>query len=214
MTNELLDAVDDLTLPKPVKVPTDDGYTWAREDALLVQLQEAITSTTSRAGGRSLRHDRMILDADALTRFHQITSTIGDWCRIEGIRATRDPVADLRRWHAARIGRPLDQRDADGFYVAQMTGWAALIRGKLAPRKSLEWTDPCPECDATTYTDDNGDTLGHPVTISYYPEHPFQTVTWECRACGVQREGEFAARYLARAAETRGEEDAVSTEVR
>lgn len=30
---ELLDAVDDLTLPKPVKVQTDDGHTWATEDA-------------------------------------------------------------------------------------------------------------------------------------------------------------------------------------
>jgi len=29
---ELLDAVDELTLPKPVKVPTDTGYTWATED--------------------------------------------------------------------------------------------------------------------------------------------------------------------------------------
>lgn len=29
---DLLDVVDELTLPKPVKVPTDDGHTWATED--------------------------------------------------------------------------------------------------------------------------------------------------------------------------------------
>lgn len=31
---ELLDLIDDLTLPRNVKVPTDDGHTWATEDAL------------------------------------------------------------------------------------------------------------------------------------------------------------------------------------
>lgn len=31
--SELLDAVDDLTLPRNVKVQTDDGHTWASESA-------------------------------------------------------------------------------------------------------------------------------------------------------------------------------------
>lgn len=209
MTDELLDLVDDLTLPRNVEVKTDEGSTWATEDALLVQLQDAITSTTMRAGGRSLGHERMILDADALMRFHQITSAIGDWCRIEGVqiaRNPRDPVVDLRTWHAARINRPLGERESDGFYVDQMTAWANLIRGKLSPRKRLEWVDPCPECAATHYTEESGDTAARPVVIDYDPNHPFQSVRWECRACGTVREGEFAVRYLARASETRGEE--------
>lgn len=209
MTDELMEAVDDLTAPRNVKVHTDNGITWATEDALLVQLQDAITSTTSRAGGRSLGHERMILDADALMRFHQITAAIGDWCRIEDVkiaRKPRDPVADLRAWHAARIQRPADQREGDEFYIAQMTGWANLIRGKLTPRKKLEWVDPCPECDATHYTEEEGGTVARPVLIDYDPNRPFQSVKWECRACGTIREGEFAVRYLARASETRGEE--------
>lgn len=206
-TDPLLHIVDDLTLPKPIKVPTDTGYTWATEDALLVQLQEAITSTTSRAGGRSLRHDRMILDADALMRFHQITSAIGDWCRIEGIRAHRDPVADLQAWYEARTRRPVNVRGEDDFYIDQMHAWATLIREKLTPRVTMQYLHPCPECEATTFVNDDGDTVPHPVVVDYDPDAPLETVRWTCRACSEVREGEFAQRALVYDAETRGGRD-------
>lgn len=32
MSESLLEAVDDLTLPRNVKVETDDGHTWATEE--------------------------------------------------------------------------------------------------------------------------------------------------------------------------------------
>lgn len=201
---ELLDAVDELTLPKPVKVTTDTGFTWATEDPLLVQLEEAIRSTTGRTGGRSASHTRMILDADALMRFHQITSAIGDWCRIENVKATRDPVKDLRAWHVARM---VKTEESNEFYVSQLVGWALLIRGKLAPPVTLEYLSPCPVCKAETWVNDDGDEFLHPVQVSYEQENPFATVRWECRACGTSRSGEFAQRALAYDAETHQESE-------
>lgn len=198
---DLLDVVDDLTLPRTERVESAEGWTWVREDALLVQLQDAIASTTGRAGGRSLGHERMILDGDALLRFHRITSAIGDWCRMEGVRARRDPVRDLRAWFVARMRRPLSERlHADAFYERQLQEWADLIRAKFSDRRSLEWLAPCPECGAVEYEGDDGPTP-HPVVVSYHPDRPLQSVRWECRACGTAAEGEFAARYLAFEAE-------------
>ncbi|MDQ0726826.1 hypothetical protein [Microbacterium sp. W4I20] len=200
--NELLDAVDDLTLPRNVKVQTDDGHTWASEDALLVQLEEAIHSTTGRSGGRSASHTRMILDADALMQFHRITSTIGDWCRMAGATVHRDPVQDLRAWYVAIMA--VD--DTTEFYLRELRGWAALIRGKLTPRSTMQFLRPCPECGANTYINEEGDTVPHPVVIDYDPDAPMSSVRWSCRACGETREGEFAQRALAYDAETRGQE--------
>lgn len=198
---DLLDAVDDLTLPRNVKVPTDDGHTWATEDALLVQLEEAIRSTTGRSGGRSASHTRMILDANALMQFHRITSIIGDWCRMVGATVTREPVKDLRAWHVAILA----STDSTEFYLHELTGWATLIRGKLTPRSTLEFLRPCPECSATTYENEEGETVAHPVVIDYDPDAPMSTVRWSCRSCGETRTGEFAQRALAYDAETRGE---------
>lgn len=198
---ELLDRVDDLTLPKPVKVPTDDGHTWATEDALLVQLEEAIHSTTGRAGGRSASHTRMILDADALMQFHRITSTIGDWCRMAGAEVTRNPVKDLRAWYVAMLAND----GASDFYLRELQGWAALIRGKLSPRVTVEFLHPCPECAAETWQNDEGETVAHPVQIDYDQAEPFTSVRWSCRACGHIREGEFGVRALVYDAETRRE---------
>ena len=106
---ELLDAVDELTLPKPVKVQTDDGYTWATEDALLVQLREAVSSSlNSGSGAGGSPSTRNVLDGDALQKAAIITSQIGDWCRMAGMtgdQITRDAVTDLRAWHAAFLAR-------------------------------------------------------------------------------------------------------------
>ncbi len=196
---ELLDAVDDLTLPKPVKVATDAGHTWATEDPLLVQLQEAIISTTGRTGGRSAAHTRSILDADALMQFHRITSTIGDWCRMAGANVTRNPVTDLRAWHVAILARD----DGTDFYLRELRGWANLIRGKLSPRVTVEFLSPCPECDASEYENEQGEPVPHPVIIEYDQADPFQSVRWSCRSCGHSREGEFGVRALVYDAETR-----------
>ncbi|MUG03543.1 hypothetical protein ECC01_21375, partial [Bacillus tequilensis] len=104
MTDDLLTGVDELTLPKPVRVPTDTGHTWATEDALLVQLQEAVSSSIrSGSGSGGAAWTRNVLDGDALYQASIITATIGDWCRMAGAAVTRDPVTDLRAWYARRL---------------------------------------------------------------------------------------------------------------
>lgn len=197
--NDLLDAVDELTLAKPVRVSTDDGHTWATGPPLLVQLEEAIRSTTGRAGGRSTSHARSILDDDALMQFHKITSTIGGWCRMVGVRATRDPVVDLRVWYT----KWLSSNEPEAFYLRQLRSWADLIRAKLSPQRTEEWLSPCPNCDAGTWVNDEGEEILHPVVVEYDPDHVMATIRWTCRACGETQHGEFAQRFLAHDAETR-----------
>lgn len=163
MTNELLDAVDDLTLPKPVKVPTDDGYTWAREDALLVQLQEAIISSIGgTAGGRTSPWTRNVLDSAALHQATIITSTIGDWCRIANVKPTRDAVTDLRAWYVAMLATP--DRD-DQFYIRQMHAWARQIREMIVPpHRPIELVGAvCPEVETNVALNDVGEVAPHQI---------------------------------------------------
>ena len=196
MTNELLDAVDDLTLPKPVKIPTDDGYTWAREDALLVQLQEAIISSIGgTAGGRTSPWTRNVLDSAALHQATIITSTIGDWCRMVDIKPTRDAVTDLRAWYVAMLATP--DRD-DQFYIRQMTVWAHQIRDMINPPKTVEITATCPACGQGQWTNDLGERIANPLLLTYRPETGsiWQDAKATCRACSTLWEGEWRLREL------------------
>lgn len=198
---DLADAVDDLTLPRNVKVQTDTGHTWATEDPLLVQLEEAIHSTMSRTGGRGGGDSRMILDADALMRFSQISSVIGDWCRMVRAHVSRNATDDLRAWHDAYSQTPGERMDE--FYVTQMRKWADQIRGKLTPRVTVEYLHPCPECEETDWANEDGRMVPYPVVIDYEQNAPFESVRWSCRACGTIRDGQMAVRALVFEAETR-----------
>jgi len=178
---DLLDAVDALTLPQPVKVATDDGYTWATEDPLLVQLQEAVSSSLrSGSGSGGAAWTRNVLDSDALHQAATITATIGDWCRMVGAPVTRDPVTDLRAWHA----RILAARDPETFYLEQLRKWAALIRTIVNPPKTLEITADCPICGEGTYTNDMGELVRHPLTMTYRAvDERVHGERVTCRAC-------------------------------
>ncbi len=114
-------------------------------------------------------------------------------------------MADLRAWYVARLARTDD--NPNEFYIQQLHGWAALIRGKLTPRVTMEFLQPCPECAAITWVNEEGETVAHPVQIDYDQQAPFATVRWTCRACGESRAGEFAQRALAFDAETRAQNE-------
>ena len=181
---ELLDAVDDLTLPRNVKVPTDDGHTWATEDALLVQLQESVSSSlNSGSGAGGSPSTRNVLDGDALYKAAVITSQIGDWCRMAGATVTRDAVTDLRAWHAAFLSRD----DPDEFYIRQMRAWAAQIRVMVNPPKTLEITAPCPVCGQGEYVNDMGERITNPLALTYRPdaENLWRGAKVICRACAA-----------------------------
>lgn len=180
---ELLEAVDDLTLPKPVKVPTDDGHTWATEDALLVQLRDAVSSTlNSGSGSGGSAWTRNVLDSAALYQAGIITSTIGDWCKMAGAKVTRDPIADLRAWYVAHTGRA---EHSDEFYTVQLRRWASEIRAMTSPPKVVEITASCPVCGQGEYTNDMGELIRNPLALTYRPDgdNLWRAAKVICRAC-------------------------------
>lgn len=179
---DLLDIIDELTLPKPVKVPTDDGHTWATEDALLVQLQEAISSSIrSGSGSGGAAWTRNVLDSDALHQASIITTTIGDWCRMAGAPVTRDPVKDLRAWYVARLAAT----NPEEFYLGQLRKWVGQIRAMISPPKTVEITAPCPVCNQGTFTNDMGELIRNPLIMTYRPDadNINRTARVMCRAC-------------------------------
>lgn len=195
-TNDLLSVVDELTLSKPVKVPTDDGHTWATEDPLLVQLQEAVSSSlSSGSGSGGAPWTRNVLDSDALHQAAIITSTVGDWCRIAGAEVTRDPVKDLRAWYAKR----LSAQDPESFYLGVLLKWVATIRTIISPPKTLEILGACPVCKEQTYTNATGETVRNPLVMIYRPDttNMHKAARATCRACDTVWQGDEAMEELA-----------------
>lgn len=192
---ELLDAVDDLTLPKPVKVQTDDGHTWATEDALLVQLRESVSSSlNSGSGAGGSPSTRNVLDSDALHKAGIITAAIGDWCRIVGATVTRDAVHDLRAWYTAF----LTVNEPEDFYLHQMRAWAHQIRAMINPPKTVEITAPCPVCGQGEYVNDMGERITNPLVLTYRPddERLWYGSKVMCRACEAVWQGGDAMEEL------------------
>lgn len=192
---ELLDAVDDLTLPRNVKVQTDDGHTWATEDALLVQLREAVSSSiNSGSGAGGSPSTRNVLDSDALYRAGIINAAISDWCRMINVKITRDAAVDLRAWHAAFIGRD----EPEEFYIHQMRAWAGQIRTMVNPPKTVEITAPCPVCGQGSYVNDMGERITNPLVLTYRPDdaHLWRGSKVMCRACEAVWQGGDAMEEL------------------
>lgn len=194
---ELLEAVDELTLPRNVKIPTDDGHTWATEDPLLDQLVEAIASGLgSPSGGTTAPWARNLLDGDALYTAALITSQIGDWCRMVGVVATRNAQVDLRAWYDAFA--KTEGAALDTFYTNMLTKWAKQIKAMLNPPKTLEMTCACPECQETYWINIEGNPVPHPIALNYWANG---VTIWAdakatCRACGKEWEGEWELRAL------------------
>lgn len=179
---DLLEVVDELTLSKPVKIPTDTGHTWATADPLLVQLQEAVSSSLkSGSGSGGAAWTRNVLDGDALHTASVITATIGDWCRMAGAKVTRDPVVDLRAWYVVRLAAT----DPEAFYLEQLRKWVSQIRLILHPPRQLEITSPCPVCGLGEYTNDAGEVIRNPLVMTYRAddERFWRGANVLCRAC-------------------------------
>jgi len=195
-TNDLLSVVDELTLSKPVKVPTDDGHTWATEDPLLVQLQDAVSSSlSSGSGSGGAPWTRNVLDSDALHQAAIITATIGDWCRIAGATVTRDPVQDLRAWYAKR----LSTRDPEAFYMGVLQTWVSTIRALVNPPKTRQILGACPVCKEVTYKNGEGETVRNPLVMTYRLDvkDVLKNARTTCRACETVWQGDEAMEELA-----------------
>lgn len=175
-TDDLLEAVEALTKVRLVKVETDDGYTWARADPRLQMLLDEIHATTGSGGGKGgLPSERMPLSPDVMSRAFQIATQIGDWCRLAGLRATRDPIHDLDAWHVTRLATA-DLENVG--YIEILQRWAREIDAMFDRPRPVDITVACPVCGEKNYTDENGDVCAWPLKAS---TRPFRV---ECRSCG------------------------------
>jgi len=197
--SDLLEAVDELTLPKRVKVMQDDGVVSVSIPPLLTQLDDMIRSDIGlTASGASLAHERNILDADALYKFIQISSQIRDWCRMAKLRPDKEPAVALRRWYVAASGG-LDEA-GETFHARMLGAWAAYIRVKLDPARERELPDACPVCGASEWWRD-GVRFLHPLVVKYRLGSALvDDARGMCRAC----EKSWAVRELAFALENAG----------
>ena len=228
MTDQtLLDVIDDLTLPKNhrieqeileplcdpetgVQMVDEDGNDrWhhrgtrkvpARTDALLQQLQDAITASMGGPSGKGkLAHERIPLDADALGRATRITGTITRWCIDRAVRPTKDPIADLRTWYASTRA---DTRFDEDQYLDTARGWVREVQGLLNPWDEGDLEDPCPRCGATRWhaPNDPDDSPGRPRPLAYKfrrtDEHMVANAWAHCRACDPDAQNSWGVREL------------------
>ena len=136
-----------------------------------------------------------MLDSEALYQFGQISSAIGDWCRIVGVVPTRDALVDLRRWYVAHTARTDTQ---DDWYIRELRRWAHLITAKLDPPRRFELEYPCPICGQSKYTDAEGNELKFPVVVEYRDYGTAESIrpNATCRACTAVWRGEPSIREL------------------
>jgi hypothetical protein len=183
MTDDYLAAaVGALTDPVITHVTqTDDAGAYLRthtaeHEALLVQLDKAITSAIGNGGGGGSATGN-VLNGKALYRAFLIRTELGSWCRMNGVKVTRDLMVDLIAWFDLF---KLTGNDS-GFYVRQLNGWAKTIRDLIDPPQRVPQDIPCPVCGATKYTDEEGDISTNPIVLEYHREDPIGTARVVCR---------------------------------
>ena len=206
MSTDLIQAVDALVKPSRTKVVRDDGTTTVvRHDALLVQLEVAVTSAIGSGGGGGSATGSVVNDA-ALARLSQIGSQIRDWCRQVDIQPTREPVSNLERWRVVALSL-----DTTG-HVVILERWADDIRNLLDPPKTIPLNGPCPVCGATNWEDGEGENLtvrASPVAVEYDHANPYRSARAVCRAgeCGTVWVGADAVEELVSEMSEREEAD-------
>ena len=189
---DLLDVVDELTIPRVEHIPqrTDQGE-WVRTHtvehaALFVQLRDAGSGRTS-AGSNASKHERSIVDVDALHLYAQYSAQVADWCRILGVAYTREPVHDLRAWYAATLHDNTFTTAAADAYRVILSRWVNAIREHFDPPRWEDSNLPCPSCGATMYGDAvNGG--GKAVRLMFRVDENTGRTFGEralCRACGL-----------------------------
>lgn len=187
--NRVRAAVKELTEPviEHIRQTDDDGRylrTHTVEHApLLTQLEEAITSAIGSGGGGGSATGN-VLNGEALMRAMMVRSELGDWCRLVGVRPSRDNIASLIAWANVFTFTGRDE----GYYLGKLHGWAQMIRNLIDPPKRRELTKPCPVCKATSYVNGDGDTMPNPLVFEYRETDLTGTVRAVCRNadCGIE----------------------------
>ncbi len=147
-SNDLLDAVDALTLPYESKVfqSPDDGEAYVTRithTPRLEHLRESIVGGIGSHGGGS-GEDRLPFDAGALALYDDIESRVSTWfVKLTGKPVYLHPETTIRQWYVAfdnawRAGEVTDENRAA--YARMISGWVTQIDGKFDPRKRIELT--------------------------------------------------------------------------
>lgn len=163
---DILAVVDRLTLPHKTQVlmETDAGAEykeWIDHDALLVQLREAVRSSTgAHPGAGGLASERSVIDSDALEQYDSIVAQIRRlYIEVTDSTPFKQPESNLRAWfiefRRQVEGRKVGREVIEAKY-RKLNRIASSIEAKLNPPTILEITAPCPRCQATHATDDDG----------------------------------------------------------
>lgn len=143
----LLDAVDELTLPRRTANWIDERLVHRTDPPLLEELRKAIGSDIGGNGGGKQARERTPIDLAAFQLYDRIDGGIRSWLADLGDRPGRDilPEQALRTWYVLWSARPANAALRNRFQVI-LDGWADDIRDKLDPPTRIEITAPCPMC--------------------------------------------------------------------
>lgn len=154
LTNELLDAVDALTLPYTTKIlqSNDAGIhcvSTITHTPRLAHLRAAIVGGIGSHGGSS-NEPRLPFDAGALALYDEIEAEVGRWFVAATASAVfPSPEQTLRRWYLAfhdadQKGQVTDESRWE--HTGRLQAWARQIDAKFDPPHVLELLAACPEC--------------------------------------------------------------------
>lgn len=205
--NDLLDAVDALSLPRTSKVmqSNDAGImcvTTINHDPRLQHLRSAIVGGIgSHAGGSN--EPRLPFDAGSLALYTEIETAISTWfVDLMQKPVYLTPEQTLRQWyigfHDAYLkGAVTDEERYE--YTKTLRKWAHQIDSKFDPPRKLELMAPCPECgERHAFDPKSGDLM--PALIVEYHEEGSQTVVnamVSCRSCEAVWPGDSGCRSVA-----------------
>lgn len=215
--SDLLTAVDALTLPSVVKVKQSDGdrewTTDCRQDALLIQLRDAVAGGIGSHAGSSLARERIPVNADALELFQSIAADVSKWyLTVPGRRGGLVLTDRLRGWyvhHANEVRAGKVSQFTDLEVTRKVEGWVSKIRGTFDPPIRLELTEvidgrmvpvACPAADCGerfAFDRRTGDQVI--ALVVEYRELGVETLDQavaSCRACGGEWRGRAALRGL------------------
>lgn len=198
---DLLEIVDELTKPKVERV---DSHRLEHE-SLFDQLRNAGSGRTS-AGSNAGKHERSLVDLDALHMYAQYSAQVTDWCRMWGVvirdPATglldRNPSHGLRAWYKATLSDNTFTETAANAYQRILSRWATAIRDHFDPPKWEDSNLPCPACGARYYGDAvNGGGNAIRMTFRVDDDGRVHDERALCRACNLVWVGRGAIEELA-----------------
>lgn len=203
-TDRLLAALDALTKPKFIYHQSAKNGRGVDHAPLLAQLRDAIASSLTAGGGKSLAHERIPIDPHALAVYDRIERAIGAaFVEVAGMPPALYPEDVLRAWYV-RFTQTNPRPVAVEAWVAKINGWVTEIDRILDPPSTVELVDdPCIICGKADALDEQ-DRLVTAVVVEYRRDPDTDDMKIErtmCRACKEVWEGEHGASSFRRYAD-------------